>query len=358
MINKNEMISGSMLTYLMIGVLQGSAITLGFVYSITKQNTWLIIITSSIIIIPISLVYTALAYRFPKKNLIQINNIIYGKYLGSFISLLYTMWFIFLIPLNIRFIGDTLVNFLFPETPIIIFILMFTCICAYAVYKDIEVICRCSPIIVMICFMIVIATFLLLIKDMNLHNFLPLYNLSLKEFIQGNHIFISIPFDISVFLMIYSSINNKEDIRRSTLKALLFGILFMLIISIRNTAVLGKLTSISVSSVYDVIGIINIAQLFTRLEAVVVINILISVFLKIVVYYYASVVSIAEIFKLNSYKILILPIGIISINFTIINFNTPLDEVYSASHIYPIFVLPLQILIPILSLCLARIRNL
>ncbi len=96
--------------------------------------------------------------------------------------------------MNLRFFSDFLLTYIMPETPIVVILIMVTFICAWAVRNGIEVIARCSFIFVIITAIIVLSTFVLLIKEMKLTNFLPVFELSLKDFIQGTHIMASIPF--------------------------------------------------------------------------------------------------------------------------------------------------------------------
>lgn len=351
-------ISSSQLMYMIIGFIQGGSLTLAFVSDITKQNTWIVVITSCILIIPMALIYTNLANKFPGKNLVEINDIIYGRYFGKCISLFYSALFLLLITLNITFVSDALVNYLFPGTPIIVFYIIFTVLCAYAVHCGIEVIGRCAPILVIVSYIITIITIIMLFKEMDLHNFLPIFNLNLKQFINGNHVFISKPFDISVFLMIYSTVNEEKKIKKSTIRGVIIGTAFILLTAIRSTAVLGNLESTRVSPSYDVVGIIDIAQVFTRLEAFIIIIILLSLFIKTAIFYYATVLSIAQIFNLHSYKPLIMCIGIICINLSVFIFSSPSEHNYNAANIYPVFIIPFQILIPLLSLILTHFRKL
>ncbi len=144
MIEKGK-ISSSQLLFLILGMIQGSTLTLAFVNQITTQNTWIIALTGLIATLPLAMVYITLSNRFPGRNLMEINESVYGHYLGKFISIMYISYFFLIVPYNLRFMGDFLTSFLFPETPMIVFIILFALLCSWAVRSGIEVISRCSP---------------------------------------------------------------------------------------------------------------------------------------------------------------------------------------------------------------------
>jgi uncharacterized membrane protein len=80
-----------------------------------------------------------LVKRFPGRNLAAIYKIIYGRYLGTAISLLYLSYFFLILSLNINDVGNLYVNFFMRDTPFEIFLIIFTCVCIYAVWNGLEI---------------------------------------------------------------------------------------------------------------------------------------------------------------------------------------------------------------------------
>jgi spore germination protein KB len=350
-----EYISSSQLIYLIIGIIQGSTLTLSFVYSIAKQDTWLVMIVGFIVTMPLLIFYVSISKRFPGKNLIEINEKVYGKFLGSTISILYIAYFLLIVPYNTRYMADFFNILVFPDTPTIVFIILFVFICSWAVREGIEVIARCSPVLVFISFVVTGVTILLLLGEMKLSNFLPVLQLNIKQFVQGTHIMIAIPFgEIIVFLMINCNVKDVDEIKRSTIWGLVISTLYMIIIVIRSVTSLGILTLNHVSPSYQVLQLINVGNILTRLESFTIIVFMITIFIKVSIFFYATVLSIAELFKLPSYKILITPLAIIMISLSVLISENVVEASYVAANIYPILVIPIQILIPILTLILAR----
>jgi spore germination protein KB len=315
-------------------------------------------ITGFIVTVPLGIVYSSILKRFPGKNLIQINKQVYGRLLGNFISIIYTMYFLLIVPYNIRFAVDFLNIFIFPETPMIVFTILFTFICSWAVREGIEVIARCSPILVTISIIVTIITIMLLSRDMKFSNFLPAFQLKTMELIQGTHIMQAIPFgEILVFSMINCNLKNAEAIKKNILIGLSISAFYTLSIAIRSGAVFGMLSVNQVSTAYQALELINLGHILTRLESLTTLVLLITIFVKTCIFFYATVLSIAELLKLASYKVLVTPLGIIFICLSVIVFENVLEEPYVAANIYPVFTIPIQIIIPILTLILSRKEN-
>jgi spore germination protein KB len=350
-----EYISDSQFIYLIIGMIQGSTLTIAYVYSITRQDTWIIIITGFIVTVPLAIIYSSILKKFPGKNLIQINKQVYGRFVGNFISIIYTMYFLLIVPYNIRFVADFLNIFIFPETPMIVFIILFTFICSWAVREGIEVIARCSPILVIITFIVTFITYLLLLKNMNFSNFLPAFQLKFIDLIQGTHTMQAIPFgEILVFSMINCNLKSPKGLKKNIIVGLAISGFYILSISIRSGAVLGILSVNQVSTAYQSLELINLGNILTRLESLTTLVLIVTIFIKTCIFFYTSILSIAELLNLNSYKVLVTPISIIFIYLSAIVFDNVLEEPYVAANIYPVFTIPIQIIIPIVTLILSR----
>lgn len=351
-------ISSSQLMFLIIGLIEASTLTASFIVGVTKQDTWIVMLAGLSISLLLLLVYMSLSKRFPGENLIEINNEIYGHYFGKVMSILYIYFFWFVIPVNLRFISDFFTTYLFPDTDVIVFVICIAVVCMYTVKKGIEVIARSGFIITIIAIIVSVFITIVTLKDMNLSNFLPFFQLNLKEFVQGTNIMISIPFgEIVVFLMIFPCVNDIKQVKKSAYLGAIIGGMFFLIVIFRNISILGIIESIQVLPSYQVAKNINIGDIIERTEVLVAIVLLFNVFLKICIFYYATVLSIAQFFKLQSYKSLVIPVGIIGVVLSMSMYDSTVDEVYSSS-LYSVFAIPFIILFPIVSLIIASLRKL
>lgn len=352
-------ISSSQLMFLIVGFMQGELLASSFAYPISKHDTWLAVLAGLTAGLLIALVYIALAGKFPGKNLVQIHDLIYGPYLGKLVSLQYIGLFVILLSVHLWFIGDFILTYIMPETPIIVIMIMFTFICAWAVRQGIEVIARMNVLSVFITFLIILLTFVLLLKDMEFTNLLPIFEVPLDDFIQSTHIIMNVSFsELLIFLMVIPYMNKPKQAKKSVLLGMLIGGLFLLIATIRNIATLGPLVTILTSPSMESVRLIHIGKILTRLEILVAMTQILLLFIITSVIYYATVLGIAQIAKLRSYVPLVLPIGIIAITLSLISIDSRMQLEYSATHTTPIYRVYFYIITPLISLLVAKLRKL
>lgn len=351
-------ISGSQLSFLVAGYIQGSSLLLAFASSITKQDTWLSLLAAAVLMIPFVLSYGALAKRFPGLNLIQMNRRIYGKFLGAFISILYVYWILNVLSFNLRDLGDFYTTFLMPETPLFFFLIIFALVCAYAVGKGIEVMARIAPLLVAIMALNIIVTSILLLGYMSPANFLPVFEVPVKKFIQGTHIIATIPFgEVVIFLGITPALRHRKGATRGILIGFILGAFSLLILQIRNTAALGITESILTIPAFEAARLIDVQNIFSRMDILVGIGQTMGIFLKCIILYYVVVLCLSQLFRLKSYLPLILPIGALAVILGVIS-RESIAELFSAvSSTEPVFFSLFVFVFPPLSLFVAKLRN-
>lgn len=351
-------ISSSHLTFLMIGFMIGSSLI--FIPGQTAgHDAWLAILAGLAEGLVFAVIYTTLAMRFAGKTLVQFNDIVYGPYLGKAISIAYLWYFFHLASLVLRSFGDFFTAIIFPETPMIVFIVLTALICATAVRNGLEVITRCGLILVVTMSLAVLTTTILLFKDMKLTNFLPVFDIPLKDFIKASHSAATFPFGETVaFLMVICFLENVKFAKSSAIKALIITGLLLVMASVRSIGVLGVTAPIHTYPSFQAVRLINIGNILTRLEIIVVGNLLAMGFLKISVLYYGTVLGTAQLLKPRSYLPLVLPIGAMLVSFSILQFDSVIENIFFTFEIYPYYVIPFQIGLPLLSLIIAIVRGL
>lgn len=356
--SEKDMISSTQLVFLIIGLIEGETLTSTFISGITKQNTWIVLIIGFVIITFMLFIYTSLSNMFPRKSLVEINDLVYGRFLGKIVSILYMAYFLQIVSINFRYIADFFSTYLFPQTDILIFIISILIVSTYAVKKGLEVIARSAIVIAIMATLVDIIITIFTLEYFKISNFLPVLQIKLKEFVQGINLMVSIPLgEIIVFLMIFPSVNNMKQVKKSAFLGYIIGNIFFLMIILRNISVLGNIEAIHVLPSYQVAKLINVGDIITRMEVLIAIILLFNEFLKICIFYYAAVVSTAQIFKLEDYKILVVPIGILGAVFSISMFSSDIDYLYYGNNIYPIYILLFIVIFPVLSFIIVSIKK-
>jgi len=347
------------LLFLITGFVQSSISLIDFTVVITEHQTWMVILAGLVIATPFILSYVALAKRFPGMNLIQINDAVYGRFLGKVISVYYIFFLMMTLSFNILDVGELYATFLMPDTPFIYLLIFFTATCAYAVTKGLEVLARVSHLFVVVGIIVPVSTFLLLIDQMDFSNFLPFFELPLIRVFHGIHIMLSIPFgETIVFLMIMGSVNKTEGMVKNTLTGLLIGTSSLLIAAVRNTAVLGNTEAIWTSPSFQSTRLIDIGTVLTRMDFLIGIAQTVLIFFKCSLFFYALAVAVSQLFGLKSYLPLVLPLAGIEVIIAATVFQSPVDHAAITQDAGIIYSVPLMFVIPPLSLLIAKICGL
>ncbi len=351
-------ISSSQLIFLIVGFIEGSTFLVYFVSNLAKHDTWLTILSGLAIIVPLGYIYALLAEKFPGFNLAQIHRIVYGRYLGTTISFFYLGYFLLILSLNIKDVGDFYINFFMRDTPIEVFSIIFTCVCAYAAWNGIEVLARITPFIVTYVSLIVTGTTFMLLPKMDFSNFLPLGELSFKNFIHSTQIIAEIPLgELIVFLPLTFALNDNKPKAKTFLSGLLLAAAFFMIVTIRNTAVLGNTEALLVSPSFQVARLINFGFL-SRLDILFAAGHTFGIFLKCSVLFYITALFLSQILELRTYLPMLFPLGCITIILGIILYPSSTAHLQSAQNVEIMYFFPLIFIFPPLSLFIAKIRNL
>jgi len=322
-----------------------------------KNSAWLAIIAGLIEALVFIWIFTSLANRYPGKTLVEINDTTYGPYLGKMITILYLFYFLIMSAWVLRDFADFL-NVLMPLTPIAVFIFSATLLCAFAVRSGLEVISRCGFILLVLLVTEIIVSIVFLAADMDFSNLLPVMDIPVSEFIKTVNQTASYPFGESiVFLMIIAFLNQQEKGRRSILQASLTACIIMVIVSIRNTATLGPMAEYKLFTSFSAIRIIDLANIITRIEIIVLFDFLTVGFMYISIVYYCIVLGTAQMLKMRSYLPLVLPVGVIYFIYSQIMFDNVIQSINYANSTYPYFALLFQLFLPLLTLIITIIKK-
>jgi spore germination protein KB len=351
-------ISNSQLIFLIVGFIEGSTFLVYFVSNLAKHDAWLTVLSGLAVIFPFGCIYGLLVKRFPRLNLARIHRIIYGRYLGTAISLFYFSYYFLILALNTKDIGNFYTAFFMRETPSEIFLIIFTGVCAYATWNGIEVFARIAPFIVAFVSVILVGTAFMLLPKMNFVNFLPFGELSFIDFIHSTQIITEIPFgELIVFLPIAFALNDSKPVVKTFLSSLLLAAGLFMVTVIRNTAVLGNTEAMLVSPTIQVARLINFGFL-SRMDILFAAGHTVGIFLKCGILFYVAVLFLCQILELRTYSPLLFPLGCITVILGMILYPSPTAHVKSAQNVEVVFFIPFILFFPPLSLFIAKIRNL
>lgn len=333
-------------------------------YGVTAgKDDWLAILLGMSGGIGLFFIYYAVYRQYPDMPLTSYIRKVFGKYLGWIIGLLYCICFLYIAARNVRDFGDLLSSSTLTETPLLVIHTSFVLVICYVLYHGIEVLGRSAEIFFFVLILLGVAGnfFVLVSGNLTIQQIRP----PLEEgwtpiFTTAFPTIMTFPFgEMFAFMMLMPYLNKTKLIKKTWLSALICSGLILSWTAFLNMTVLGaEVMERSTFPTLATIGKVSLFDFIERLDAIVVLTLLLTVFFKAAIFLYSAVIGIVDLFKLKSHQQIILPVGIILIftSMTIASsFSEHLEEGFDAAIKY--IHTPFFILIPLLMLVISLLKN-
>ncbi|MCT4618861.1 MAG: endospore germination permease [Marinisporobacter sp.] len=322
------------------------------------RDLWLAIIIAIIIAIPTVLLYSKLLSLYPGKDLFDIVDIVFGKIVGKLIGIFY-IWFSFhLGALVIRDFGEFPITVSIPETPMLVPMIFVTILCIWIVKEGIEVLGRWAKLFVLFNAPLPSILILLLIPQMDIENIQPILYEGFQPLLKGTFSAFTFPFaETVIFTMILPSLKTKKSPYEIYMKGLLLGGMLIAGVSLAEILVIGPdLYGATFFPNHSVARKVHIGQILSRMEVIVILATITAAFLKISVCLLAACRGMMKLFKLEDYRFLVAPIGILMFLLSII-IHKNIMELFEWATVWPYYAFPFQVMIPILVLIIVFIKK-
>jgi len=341
-------ISGLQFTMLLMSFIFGSSVIFGM-GGVLKQNAWMAPLLGAVVGMVMVATFVGLSNRFPGKTVVEINEQVFGRWFGKLLSLFFIWFFLHL--------GATVVNdfvqffsaILYPTTPPIVFALVLALVCVYAIVLGLEALARCSQILLPLSLITLVINTLLVIPQMHPETLLPVSDFTFSQLFQATLQSGSFPYGETVaFLMIISFVRPGTKKMPLFIWGFVITALLSAILVARNIAVLGSIRDHFIFPNIEAIRMVNVADVITRVEAIVAINFMSMGFLKVAVLLYGCSLGSAQLLNLKTYRPLVLPLGLLMAALSLmVSSNTP-RLVEFAQKTWPIYSLPFELGLPLL----------
>jgi len=342
------------ITYIVATTLLGvAAITTSF----ARHDAWISSILATVLSIPVAWLVVKLSSLFPGKTFIEYQEEILGKYLGKITGLIYVVFFIHICSVMIREFGDFIMAAFFEDTPILVFHIIVVAMGAYTVRHGLEVLARVNQIFLPFIILSVVIIIFLTIPELDFKRLLPVLDTSPVNIIKGSITPLAWHSEILALAMIIPFLTKPDESGKIAYKSLAMVGFIFLIVTAGSIATFGELVAFMSYPFLNTARIINIAKFIDRLDPLIMVIWLAGGFVKITFFYYIAVLGSAQLFKLNSYRPLVLPIGIILVAMAVAVGENSIQIAHFLSHIFPVYGTFFQAAIPFLLLVIALFRK-
>ncbi|AVK84985.1 hypothetical protein C3943_16255 [Lysinibacillus sp. B2A1] len=328
--------------------------------SAAKQDAWIAAIIGVAISFLLIKLYISLGKRTPDLTFIEANEKILGRIFGKFTA----VGFIILTFLSsgelLYFIGIFMKTEVMPETPTMAFALLFSIIIVYAAFLGIEVFARSAEILFPIFILIFIIFAVCIAPQISFDNVQPILETSKKSFLYSIIRFMSIfSFPLVVLLMLFpSAVNVQKSAQKGFyIGAIIGGIVLIILITLCILVLGPSNTASRTFPSYALAQRISIGNFLQRIEIIMAGMWIISIYIRTFMYFYASVIGIAQICKIQDHRPLIFPLGLLMIGLSqIVHPNIVHSNVYN-NEIWPIFSAIFTVILPLTLLIVAMFRK-
>ncbi|SMB85624.1 spore germination protein KB [Desulfonispora thiosulfatigenes DSM 11270] len=323
------------------------------------KDSWLAVIVAFVMVLPMIMIFARIHANFPSKDLFEIIEICFGKFISKII-LLIIIWYTFF------WVSDVLINYgqyiqvtSLPKTPRVINMAILAVLCCWVLKQGIESLARWSYIFVYIPFVILVGISLLSITIMDVSNILPIFNNGYKPVLKGAFSVFSQPLtQIFVFTMVFSDFRKSNSSYRIYLTSLLIAGIYILIFTLINLLVLGEDAANSMSyPAYNMVRRIDVAQIFQRIEILESLSFILGGFVKISILLLCLSKGVTKLFNFKDYRFLLFPIMLLVLNLASFLYEDVISYKDFNNEIWPYYFLPFQVILPIIILGVSEIKK-
>jgi|GEM_PF-3696703 len=320
--------------------------------------SWLSILIAIVVSLGITWVYSQLADKNSGKSITGIAEGLMGKWFGKVIAFVYGWFSLELSSYNLKNNWQMTSIVALPNTPIIIIAILAMLLIIWIAYGGIETIGRLSLIYILPLVAFLGIAFLLLSRDFNIKNFLPIIEVDWRKIFYASFQITTLPLLLSiVFVMIFPSINKKGNVKKPALYAILAGGFLIFLADVLYVLVLGPLVPNLTYPGYTTFSYVEAADFLDRAE-IVLYSLFISIsIIEISISLYVAALCFADLFGLKNYRILLIPLGFLTLEQSLFIVKNHSDHISLAAYGWPWYAIIFQFLIPLFLLIVSAFKK-
>lgn len=281
-----------------------------------KQDAWLAAIFGTGIGLLVIWLLITIAFWFPHLTYVQLLEKLVGKWIGKAFSTLFVLMSLLFASELLYYFGLFINIHMMPSTPMVVLNILMAGIVVMGVRLGLETFARTAEILIVVFFVIFFILVVFISPEMKFENIQPVYEMGTKKIVQSSIFYVVVSsVDAVVLLMIFPSfINKMKQVKKSFLLGNLIGGIVIIVITFLSVTVFGaEKTAGEIYPSYELTKKINIGNFIQRIEGLMASLWLITLYFKTTLYFYASVLGMAQILNLKDYRPLTLPLGMIAV---------------------------------------------
>lgn len=341
-----------------------SRVSLTLVYfgtpPVVRQDVWWQSFFAALLGVGFLWVHHQLWQRYPDQTFVQVAETVLGRPLGKLVSLLYLLFFLLMLSLNLRLTGEFFLHAFLPRTPVIVVIGVVAALAAWSSRAGIEVMGRAGQVVFPLLIGSILLIVLLLLKDVQFERLMPPVILHTGPFphLQDMFSVAGRTVEIAWLGMLVPFVNQREGLFRAAARAQIWQGAIWVIMNIAIFGVLGREIEAHYFPFFAAARLVQIADFLERIDSIFLAVWLFGMFLRAGVLLWALSVGTAQWLSLRQYRPLVLPLTGIAVGYAIAQANT-FSEIqdYLAPETFTPLTLTFVLVIPLLLLAVSAVRR-
>jgi len=323
----------------------------------TSTSAWYATLISCSASMLLFLLVYQLMKRFPNKELVEIFEIVTGKFIGKILSLVFSAYFVYYAGSNLREFVEMIKAYVLPYTPPSVIIFVFLAVVVFFAYIGLEGIARMSYIS-----FIIVSTGLALIMILplpfyNVDNLFPIAGYSLQTTLSAGLMRSSAYSDVIFLAFIINAIHGVKQFKKVGLISLaLSGAIISATILCSLLAFEYTQASENLSTLFQLSRIIYFNRFFQRVESIFIFIWVVASIINVALAFYMAASIFCKTFKIPTHRPSLLLFAFCT--FTVTLLPESLSEVVERNVLFlRQYSIVITYLIPLLVLILALIRG-
>lgn len=271
---------------------------------------WYMTLISALVAIVLFLILYMLLKRFPGKNIMEINDIVLGRFAGSIVSFILFAFLLVVASINLREFTEILKIFVLPETPPSFIMLVFIISIVAISFAGLETLVRYAKLLIYLLSAGFIIVIIMSIPNFGLNRLFPILGRGLDTTIINGVLRCSYYGEVVLLGIIASSLQGAKNIKKiglygifisglvTSLSMLSFGMVFPY-----NTA------QELVSPMYAMASNVHLGKFLQHMEPIFVFLWNFSSFIEVSALFLGALIIYCHIFKISDKRPIILPMA-------------------------------------------------
>nr|WP_255570397.1 GerAB/ArcD/ProY family transporter [Cohnella sp. CFH 77786] len=278
-----------------------------------KQDAWVVVLLAMLVGFLLLWVYTDIARRMPGAGWEEILDSVLGKWLAAPLIFFYACYFFYDACLNFFEFGEIIHLHLLSNTPTLVINSVFAVTVMYMLALGLAVLARTSELLmpIFLVFLLFTLFFAVISRHFEVSQLLPVLSDGMAPVLKEVPTTVTFPFGETAVFLFYWKYAERNQIRSTAFRSVGFAGLLITAMQIVIITVLGPgLAANATLPLMEVVLSINIGEILTNLDVLLVVMIFIGGLFKMSINYFAVVLALSYLFRATNRVVIVIITGI------------------------------------------------